>query len=211
MAERMETNIVRFRTAWNGFNKQDVTEYLVKTNGAHREALTRLNDRVAELESENEALRQTAPDTQRVEELESYNMKLMERIRLLEDQLAEAEKALAEADSQAPGAPVAAAVPAAASGDEIRVLELEAYRRAEAMERRASLRFQQVSQQVGQISGSIVKELTSTVDSARVALDAIDDQLNVLQGASRQLDTAMADGVEKLETMATDYAELNGL
>lgn len=217
MAERLETNIVRFRTAWGGFNKQDVTDYLIKINASHREALVRLNARVEQLEKENEALQQPTADAQQLQELESYNQRLMDRVRMLEDQLAEAQEALAACEA-APAEPQPAPAEVFTQApvtiveipqeSQLMTKELEAYRRAEAMERRVAQRYRQVTCQVEKISGGIVQELTNTVDTARVALTAIENQLAALQGASRHLDTTMADGVEKLEAMSDEYADL---
>ena len=174
--------LVRFRTAVGGFHKGDVTEYLVKLNEEHRAALAELEKKAAALEQENESLRQ-AVDRNRLEELESQNRALVQQVQTLEAQV---EKQTLTGDP------------------ELREKELEAYRRAEAMERRAAQRYRQVKGQVEEISGHMVRELSGTVDSARNALDAIGTQLSMLQNASEQLSTTIQGGVEKLENMASD-------
>ena len=174
--------IVRFRTAMGGFRKRDVTEYLVKLHEEHKIALEAAERKAAALEQENLALRQ-AIDGNLLEELKTQNRELLEQVQALEAKTAEL----------------------TASGDpELRSRELEAYRRAEAMERRASQRFRQVNQQVEEISGPIIRELAGTVDSARTALEAIGSQLSTLQAASEQLKGVMSEGSEKLEALANE-------
>lgn len=171
--------LVRFRSALGGFHKGDVTKYLVKLHGEQRAALEELEKKAAALEQENDMLRQ-AVEGSRLEELERQNQALKQQLEALEAKL--------EALSQ--------------EGDpELREKELEAYRRAEAMERRASQRFRQVKSQMEEISMSLAQQLTGTVDSARTALNAIDTQLDLLQNASEDLTAAMQTGTEKLEAI----------
>lgn len=171
--------LVRFRSALGGFHKADVTKYLVKLHEEQKAAVEELEKKAAALEQENEMLRQ-AVEGNRLEELEQQNLALTQQLEALEAKL--------ETLTQA--------------GDpELREKELEAYRRAEAMERRASQRFRQVSGQLEEISANLAQQLTGTVDSARTALNAIDSQLDLLQGASEQLSAAMQTGTEKLEAI----------
>ncbi len=181
--------LVRFRSAMGGFHKGDVTQYLVKLNEEHKASLEEMEEKVADLEQENDMLRQTV-GTRRIEELEAQKQGLEENVRNLEEKVRLLEEQVAELS---------------VTGDaEIREKELEAYRRAEAMERKASRRYRQVSGQVEDISGAMARELSGTVDSARNALDAIGTQLSVLQDVSEQLQATMQGGVEKLEAMAND-------
>ena len=177
--------IVRFRSAMGGFHKGDVTKYVVKLHEEHAAALAELEKKCAALEQENQILRQ-AVDMDRLTELEARNRDLAEQVQALEAKAGEL----------------------SVTGDpEIRAKELEAYRRAEAMERRASQRYQQVKGQVEQISDAMVRDLSDTVDSAKTALDAIGSQLELLQNASQQLGIAMVDGMAKLEGIASDAIE----
>ena len=174
--------IVRFRSAMGGFHKGDVTKYVCKLHEDHAAALAELEKKCAALERENEALRQ-AVDQDRLAELEAQNGALTRQVQDLEAKVEEL----------------------SVTGDpELRAKELEAYRRAEAMERRATQRYQQVKGQVEQISDAMVRDLSGTVDSAKTALEAIGSQLELLQNASHQLSAAMRTGVEKLENMASE-------
>lgn len=173
--------LVRFRSALGGFHKADVTKYLVKLHEEQKAAVEELEKKAAALEQENEMLRQ-AVEGNRLEELEQQNLALTQQLEEMEAKL----ETLTQAGDPA-----------------LREKELEAYRRAEAMERRASQRFRQVSSQLEEISANLAQQLTGTVDSARTALNAIDSQLDLLQGASEQLSAAMQTGTEKLETIGS--------
>ena len=177
--------IVRFRTAMSGFHKGDVTRYVVKIHEEHAVALAEMEKKCAVLEQENENLRQTV-ELDRLTELEAQNHALTQQVQELE----------------------AKVLKLSATGDpQIRAKELEAYRRAEAMERRAAQRYQLVKGQVGEISDAMVREMSDTVDSAKSALDAIGTQIDLLQNASQQLGVAMHTGMGKLECLASDTIE----
>ena len=174
--------LVRFRSAMGGFHKGDVTKYVVKLHEEYKAALAELEEKCAALTRENETLRQ-AVELERLTELENQNRELIRKLEALE---AKAEEL------------------SVSGNPELREKELEAYRRAEAMERRASQRYQQVKGQVEQISDAMVHDLSGTVDSAKNALEAIGSQLQLLQNATEQLQATMDTGVEKLETMASE-------
>ena len=191
------TTIVRFRSAVAGFHKGDVTNYIAQTVSAHRETVKSLNDRIEALEKENEKLRNAAvcegeypqpeDNAEQLEALLEENGLLKNRVRQLEYKLEEAlEKEPAEEQKD----------------ENLWEKELEAYRRAEAMERRVSLRTQEITRQLDVITGQSSERLRCAMESARAVISAIEAQLGVLQETSEDLDTAMAEGLEQIKSVA---------
>ena len=107
----------KFRSALNGFNRNDVVTYIEYLNNKHRSEITQLQNQLAAAKR--------GGDTKALEE---ENAALKQQIRELQAQLAAKP----------------AAVPAGPSCTE---QELEAYRRAERAERMAVERARQISQQ----------------------------------------------------------------
>ena len=180
-----------------GFHKGDVTNYIAQTVSAHRETVKSLNERIDALEKENESLRASVACTgecpqpedcsEQVEALLEENGLLKNRVRQLEYKLEEAlEKEAAEEPKD----------------ENLWEKELEAYRRAEAMERRVSLRTQEITRQLDKITDQSSQRLRCAMESARAVLSAIEAQLNVLQETSEDLDTAMAEGLEQIKSVA---------
>ncbi len=54
----IETTVYRFRTAVGGFHKGDVADYISKSAASHRAELEKYKTLLAEMEQENESLRQ---------------------------------------------------------------------------------------------------------------------------------------------------------
>ena len=131
-----------FRTAMNGFNKQDVVRYIEYLNNQH-------NAQVAQLKNQLRNA-QTAVDDQLKEKLDAALARCAE----LEAKLA--------ALPAAPAVPVAPAAPT----DQ----ELEAYRRAEQAERLAMERAQQIYTQANAVLAEVT--LKAEAASAQVAATA---------------------------------------
>ena len=75
-------SIQNFRSALNGFNRDDVIHYLEYANGKHEQEVAQLNEQIAELQVELEQVRDQAPAAcdadseellQRIDELEQEN------------------------------------------------------------------------------------------------------------------------------------------
>ena len=117
----MAEPVQNFRTAFHGFNREDVVRFLETATARHTAEVNQLQDDVARLEKELAALReQQTPEVSReeLEALRGENTRLKAQIEELEAQLTE------------PEAPV---------GDQTnwKDEELAAYRRAETVERQA--------------------------------------------------------------------------
>ena len=173
----------QFRSSLGGFNREDVVRYMEFINNKHAA-------QVAQLTSELEYLRgkQDTLDSNRVSQLEKQltaaqaeNEVLKHRVAALERSLEEANAALSQS------APAAAPVLPSES-------ELEAYRRAERVERVAKERARQVGQQTAGALAQISQQMDQVSAALSETAEEMSQQLTQLQEAvamSRQaLDTA---------------------
>lgn len=153
-----------FRSAFNGFNREDVVHYIEYVNSNHNNQINQLKSDLAALRQENTALRTAPAEKSKVDELEA--------------QLEALRRELAEVTAQR-DATLAAQTQAKRSTDE----ELEAYRRAERMERQAKERADAMYQK----ATGILADATAKVDNATVQISGIAEQvatqLGILQNA----------------------------
>lgn len=156
--------VQNFRSAFSGFNREDVVHYIEYINNKHKAELEQLNN---QLQSAREELsRVKAEDTS-----------------ALKEQLAAAESRCAELEAQLAQGPQSQPEKEK-SGD-----ELEAYRRAERTERLARDRAAQIYAQ----ANAALAEATVKVEAASDELAAIADQMAVkVQNAKNQLHEAAA-------------------
>ena len=165
----------QFRSSFNGFNREDVVRYMEFINNKH-------SAQVAQLTNELEYLRgkQDTLDSTRVSELEKQlsaanaeNEVLKHRIAALERSLEEANAALSQ--PSAPAAPAPAATPSES--------ELEAYRRAERVERVAKERAHQVAQQAAAALERIQEQMEQVSSAISETAGQMQQQLTQLQEA----------------------------
>lgn len=160
-----------FRSAFNGFNRDDVAHYIDFINNKHATEVSELRSRISLLETQQEGSFEDAP-VGTGESLMAENAALKERIAELELQLS--------------------SVPAAASAATTGLhadQELEAYRRAERTERLARERAEIICRQ----TNAVLADATAKVDSSSAQIGAVMEQLRqqmeLLQhavGSSRQ-------------------------
>jgi len=165
-----------FRSAFNGFNREDVVHYLEYINAKH-------TSQVNQLTSEAEDLRARLaqqPDEDQLEELQQRCAELAERLEESEAQKHHLEERCAELQQQLDAKTEAVHDPSA---------ELEAYRRAERAEREARERAELVYYQ----ANGVLTEATAKVDSISAEItdmaDQVMSQLTQLQmavGSSKQ-------------------------
>lgn len=186
----------KFRSAFNGFNRDDVVSYLEYINNRHNTVVNRLtaeaDDLRARLEKSQET--QSAPDAiltleQEREELRAQLEALRSQKDALQERCDALEKALEEAQSSAP-----AELPAAYSAES----ELEMYRRAERTERlareradviyrqtssilsEASLRVNDMADRVVPIADQILTQLTQLQETVHCAKQSLQDAASIL-------------------------------
>ena len=165
------TNSQNFRSSFNGFTREDVVHYLEYLNNKH-------NSLINQLTTEADYLRQKLSAT--ADALAS-DASHMERIKALEAQLAESQAARAalEAECADLRAQLAAAqetkvqVPAAPSPSSTVMMELEAYRRAERLERMAQERADQIYHK----PNGVLAEASVMVDQVATDISGVADQV----------------------------------
>ena len=174
-----------FRSAFNGFNRDDVVKYLEYINSRH-------HAQVNQLTGENEYLRQqleaaqTAPgaqeELQRLQELCASQQAELEELRAvrtamearcsgMEKELEEAQEARRRAEEDQSTAQFGVAQ------------ELEAYRRAERMERQARERSEQIYRQTNSVLADATVQLEDATGGIFQLADQVMGQLEQLRSA----------------------------
>lgn len=194
----------QFRSAFNGFNRDDVVRYMEFINNKHAAQVAQLSNELEYLRGKQDTL-----DASRVSELEKQlnsvtaeNDTLKHRIAVLEHRLQEANAALASPPAPTPPAPSDS--------------ELEAYRRAERVERLAKERARQVGRQTAAAMGqtaAAMGQTADTVDEAAAKLSQIAQaflqQLEQIQSAVADGRQVFADGRQTFQNAADAMQQLN--
>ncbi|MBQ8833724.1 MAG: hypothetical protein IJ001_02210 [Oscillospiraceae bacterium] len=181
-----------FRTAFNGFNREDVVRYLEYINTKH-------TAQVNQLTSEADYLRGKLENQPSAAALEETVAALTAERDALRSQLEEVQ-ARCDALEEQLTAPVQAETPAEAPAACKLSEELEAYRRAERTERIAQERAAQLYRQVN----GVLADATARVDAVAAEVGTVADQ--VMQQVY-QLQTAVTNSKQALQdAAATMYA-----
>jgi cell division septum initiation protein DivIVA len=163
-----------FRTALSGFHKGDVTAYIEKTALQHRSQLLEYEKKITDLQEENRSLQQ------------QLNLLMM------------ATPVAAPAPVAEP-APVPAPAPEPAPAPaELMTQELQAYRRAEAVERNANARARKLYQQLEGVCQETLDGFQLTDSAVKQAIDAMMSQVTALEQACQTLSAALNTSREKL-------------
>ena len=208
-----------FRTAFNGFNREDVVHYIEYMNAKHQSEVNQLKSEIEFLRGQSAEA--PAPvevpveaDPAEIEALEEklraalaekYQASTQLETALAEKAELEAKLAAALADKAQAQADAAAAVLAKEQAEtqqntvQCRIeQELEAYRRAERTERLARERAEQVYHRVN----GVLADATVKVDDAAAQIGELTDQvmahLNQLQGAVTDSKQALRDAAETM-------------
>ena len=174
-----------FRSAFNGFNREDVVHYIEYLNTKHTGAINQLKSENQTLADELEALRATPDLTEECAQLQEENQDLRTKIEELTAQIEELTQQLEEAQQVTPLA------------DE----ELEAYRRAEKAERTARERARQI---YCQATGALADATTQVDDAAKhfkILSQRINEQLGELQATVDKSKTALQDAAATMYTI----------
>lgn len=145
----------QFRSSFNGFNREDVVRYMEFINNKH-------SAQVAQLTNELEYLRgkQDTQDSGRVTQLEKDLAVAQAENENLKQRIAQLEKQLADRPD----------VPTAATATDS---ELEAYRRAERVERIAKERARQLTVQ----TAGVLRNASTQLENSSAALDELTGQM----------------------------------
>ena len=176
-----------FRSAFNGFNREDVVQYLEYLNARHAAQINQLNSEADFLRNKLEAMK---PDLSVVRERDA----LLTRLAEMEARCAGLELQLAAATNSAPISEPAQVVE---STNE----ELEAYRRAERAERMARERAELVHHQVN----GVLADASTKVDAAAAQIGSMADhvlsQLMQLQAAVVSSKDALQDAASTINAI----------
>ncbi len=182
-----------FRSAFNGFNREDVVRYIEFLNSKHAAEITQLRSEIQFLSTKEEepavvetVQEDTAPLTEKIAEQETQISEFSGRCEALEEEVAalKAEKEQLAAEK----AELEEQLHALRQENETHKAriadELEAYRRAERMERLANERAEQLCQQVN----GVLADTTVKVENASNLVSDLSDRV---MGQLMELQTAV--------------------
>lgn len=209
-----------FRSAFNGFNREDVVHYIEYLNSKHAAEITQLNSELEYLRTQLSASREIPSEAPVEEDSAALLEQQSARIRELFDSCNEKDSLLESVLSEADALKAAVT----AKDTEIARLqaqltdlqqkpavsseaELEAYRRAERVERRAKERAELVYHQVnGTLADATVK-----VDDAAALIGNLTEQvlqqLNELQAAVTGSKSALKDAADSMYALRPESEE----
>ena len=184
--------IHNFRSAFHGFNREDVVRYITYANNKHNDQINQLNAEKQALQRELIAAKAQIP----TEDLKA-------QLAQLEATCIELQARCAELEAELAAAP-------AANEAAVNEAELEAYRRAERMERAAKDRSEQIYRQ----ATATLAEATAQVDGAAIQFRQLAERVNMqmaeltaavegskaaLAGAAATMYTIRPEGEEEAE------------
>ena len=193
-----------FRSALNGFNREDVVHYIEYLNSVHTAEINQLNSELEYLRNqEPEApapVEVPAPDTTEtdalIEQQATRIRELFDRCKELEAQLKEAQEAKAHAEEK-----LQAVVTQQATVQTRANEELEAYRRAERIERLAKERAERLYHQTnGALADASIK-VDEAADQIGQLTDLVITQLTQLQEAVASSKQALKDAADTMYTI----------
>ncbi|MBQ2383279.1 MAG: hypothetical protein IIV61_06815 [Oscillospiraceae bacterium] len=186
-----------FRSAFNGFHREDVVHYIEYINSKHTTQLNQLRSDLAAVQQENQDLRATPAPSAELEDkadaLEARVAELERELATAEQAWADLEKELAKVKQERDEALSAQAETKRRSDD-----ELEAYRRAERVERQAKERTEVMYHR----ANGVIADATIKVDDAAAQIATLADQvvgqLAALQQAVTGSKRALSDAASSL-------------
>ena len=173
----------RFRSAFNGFNREAVVRYIEYLNAQHASEINRLNSELNYLKNQEP---QEAPATESQELIEQQAA----RIRELFDRCKEQENTIANLTTDLDQA-LQQQISYKSRVEE----ELEAYRRAERIERMARERAEQMYSQ----ANAVLADATIKVDDAAALISQMSDKV---MGELSELQNAVAGSKQALKDAA---------
>lgn len=176
----------QFRSALNGYNREDVVHYLEFLNNKHNAQVAQLTNELEALRSRETPESDQAPD-QQLTDAQAENETLRRQIAALEQRL---EEAAAPAPQVAPAAPTDA--------------ELEAYRRAERVERVSRERAREVGRQTADALEKISDQVSQRFRELSDASAQMTEQLSQLQQAVSDSLLAIQEAAETAQALGAE-------
>ena len=189
----------KFRSALNGFNREDVASYLEYLNSKHAAQISQLTSEADFLRAKLDSAQPGDDQSEMINALEAERNDLRAQLEELKAYCATLEQALEEARNT-PAAPVIPAAPAAYNAAE----ELEIYRRAERTERMAKERADLIYRQTNGILNEASVRVNEMADQVVPIADQILMQISQLQNAVNTTKQSLQDAVVIINTLRPD-------
>jgi len=171
-----------FRSAFNGFNREDVVKYIEYINAKHTAEVNQLTSENEFLQDKLNALDGGSEANEQLQQAQDQRDALQAQVEQLQERIAQLEADL-EAALDGQSAPEAPTVTRTAASQHKIEEELEYYRRAERIERQARER----AEQVYRLTNSALAEASVQVEDAAQSIgelaDKVSEQLALLQNA----------------------------
>ena len=183
----------KFRSSINGFHRADVANYIETISAEHQAALLKLQKENESLSKELQALQaDLEQQIQRGDDLQQQLEDTQTALKSTEEALDEAMTMLTEE-------------PAAAEPEEDQpdytALELDAYRRAEALERASSERAARLNQQLNDLLDQVSGRYEQTGQEIQVLTEDIRINLKRLEEALSDLDAIFDETTQTFDSM----------
>lgn len=189
----------KFRSALNGFNREDVASYLEYLNSKHAAQVNQLTSEADFLRAKLDAVQPADDQAEIISALEEERNDLRAQLEELKAYCSTLEQALEEARST-PAAPVISAAPAACNAAD----ELEVYRRAERTERMARERADLIYRQTNGILNEASVRVSEMADQVVPIADQILMQISQLQNTVNTTKQSLQDAVVIINTLRPD-------
>ena len=192
----------KFRGSLGGFNRTDVADYIEKLCLTHAAELKERSRRAEELQTQLEETRAQLRET------EADRDRLQDQLQEARDQLQEAQDALEaatapEPEPEEPEEPEEAEAPEEAP--DYPSLELEAYRRAEATERLAARRAEQLSRQMQEFVAHISQRYAETGEEIAALSEDMRNDLQRLQDSLSDLESLFTETTDHFESVEENW------
>ena len=192
----------KFRGSLGGFNRTDVADYIEKLCLTHAAELKERSRRAEELQTQLEETRAQLRET------EADRDRLQDQLQEARDQLQEAHDALEaatapEPEPEEPEEPEEAEAPEEAP--DYPSLELEAYRRAEATERLAARRAEQLSRQMQEFVAHISQRYAETGEEIAALSEDMRNDLQRLQDSLSDLESLFTETTDHFESVEENW------
>lgn len=197
----------KFRTALNGFNREDVASYLEYLNSKHTAQVNQLTSEAEFLRAKLDAAQPAENQDELICALENERDSLRTQLEELKAYCANLELELEKARNTpvVPVAPVAPAViPASPVSSCSAAEELEIYRRAERTERMARERADLIYRQTNGVLNEASVRVNEMADQVVPIADQILMQINQLQNTVITTKQSLQDAVVIINTLRPD-------
>lgn len=195
----------KFRGSLGGFNRTDVADYIEKLCLTHAAELKERSRRAEELQTQLEETRAQLRET------EADRDRLQDQLQEARDQLQEAHDALEaatapEPEPEEPEEPEESeVVEAPEEAPDYPSLELEAYRRAEATERLAARRAEQLSRQMQEFVAHISQRYAETGEEIAALSEDMRNDLQRLQDSLSDLESLFTETTDHFESVEENW------